>query len=161
MQRSIIETPVTRDLESRGIPFRVFTHPGPIQSLEQAARERGQRPDQIVRSIVFRLAAGDFVMALVAGADQISWLALRQHLGVSRVTMATPEEVLACTGYQTGAVSPFGLPSPMRILIDEKVFQPEEISIGSGVRNTTVILRSQDLRRALPEAEVNCFVKCD
>ncbi len=160
MQQTMLETPVTRDLKSRGVPFRLFTHPGQIHSLEQAARERGQRPEQIVRSIVFRLAAGEFVMALVAGADQISWPALRQYLGVSRVTLATPEEVLACTGYQTGAVSPFGLPSPMRILVDEKVFQPEEISIGSGVRNTTVILRSQDLRRALPDAEVSCLVEC-
>ncbi|MDI6694079.1 MAG: YbaK/EbsC family protein [Anaerolineales bacterium] len=161
MQLSIIETPVTRDLQSRGIPFRVFTHPGPVHSLEQAAQERNQRPEQIVRSIVFRLAAGEFIMVLVAGPAQISWPALRQYLGVSRVTMASQEEVLACTGYQTGAVSPFGLPAPMRILIDEKVFQPDEISIGSGVRNTTIILRSQDLRRALPEAEVGCFVECN
>jgi prolyl-tRNA editing enzyme YbaK/EbsC (Cys-tRNA(Pro) deacylase) len=74
--------------------------------------------------------------------------------------MASEEEVLQQTGYPRGAVAPFGLPSPMRILLDEGIFAEEEISLGSGVRNTAVILRTADLRRALPEAEVGCFVEC-
>ena len=34
-------TPAAKDLAARGIPFREFTHPGPVNSLEQAAAERG------------------------------------------------------------------------------------------------------------------------
>jgi Cys-tRNA(Pro)/Cys-tRNA(Cys) deacylase len=152
-------TPVTRDLDKKKIPYRVFTHPGLIHSLEQAAQERGQRPEQVVRSIVFRLNEKTFVMTLVAGPQQISWQALREHLGVKRMTMASPQEVLDHTGYVTGAVSPFGLPEAMRILVDENVLQEEEVSIGSGVRYTTVILRSQDLKRALGEVEIGRFVE--
>jgi len=165
-ENSPIETPVSRDLQARGIPFRLFRHLGQIHSLEQAAEERGQRPHQVVRSIVFRLAQDRFVMVLAAGPDQISWPALRQHLGVSRLSMASEEEVLAQTGYVRGTVSPFGLPEladpahRIRILIDEGVFQESEISIGSGIRNTTVILQTADLRRALQDAEVGCFVEC-
>lgn len=160
------ETPVTRHLQALGVPFRLFHHPGPVQSLEQAAAERGQRPHQVVRSIVFHLAQDRFVMVLAAGPDQISWPRLRQHLGVSRIRMASEEEVLAQTGYVRGSVSPFGLPEPageagrMRILIDEGVLRESEISLGSGVRNTTVILSTADLRRLLPQAEVGCFVEC-
>jgi Cys-tRNA(Pro) deacylase len=152
-----LSTPVTRHLDSVGVAYRVFIHPGPVNSLEQAARERGQRPEQVVRSIVFRLADNQFVMVLVAGAQQISWPRLREYLGVSRMTMATPEEILEHTHYPTGAVSPFGLPEPMRILVDESVFQEEEISIGSGVRYTTVILGLEDLKRALGEVELGRF----
>lgn len=161
-QAAPLETPVTRELRERGIPFRVFQHAGPLRSLEQAAQERGQRPRQVVRSILFHMAEGQFVMALTAGPDQLSWPALRKHLGVSRLRMASEEEVLAQTGYPRGAVSPFGLPEQARprILIDERVFEEDEISLGSGVRNVAVILRSQDLRRALPHAEVGCFVEC-
>jgi Cys-tRNA(Pro)/Cys-tRNA(Cys) deacylase len=160
------ETPVTCELQAKGIPFRVFRHAGQVHSLEQAAEERGQRPHQVVRSILFRLAADQFVMVLAAGPDQISWPALRQHLGVTRISMASEEEVLAQTGYVRGSVSPFGLPEPVdpahpiRVLVDESLFDEEEISLGSGVRNTTVILRTADLRRALPEAAVGCFVEC-
>jgi Cys-tRNA(Pro)/Cys-tRNA(Cys) deacylase len=155
---SIQSTPVTQDLDRKGIPYRLFTHPGPIHSLEQAARERGQRPEQVVRSIVFRLSEGEFVMVLIAGPQQISWAALRTHLGVSRMSMASEEEVLATTGYPLGAVSPFGLPATMRILADESVFKEDQISLGSGLRYTTVILSSQDLRRGLGNVEIGKFV---
>jgi Cys-tRNA(Pro)/Cys-tRNA(Cys) deacylase len=159
MPAQVESTPVTRDLDAKGVPYRLFTHPGPLHSLEQAARERGQRPEQVVRSILFRLSQGEFVMVLVAGPKQISWPALRSHLGVTRMSTASKEEVLERTGYPTGAVSPFGLPEPVRILVDEGVFQEEEISIGSGVRYTTVFLSSKDLRRALGEVEVGRFVQ--
>jgi prolyl-tRNA editing enzyme YbaK/EbsC (Cys-tRNA(Pro) deacylase) len=71
--------------------------------------------------------------------------------------MASEDEVLAATGYERGAVSPFGLPAPMRVLVDESVLAQSEISIGSGVRGLTVILRSDDLRRALDDAEVGAY----
>ena len=155
----IHNTPVTRELDTKMIPYRLFTHAGLIHSLEQAAQERGQRPDQVVRSIVFRLNEASFVMVLVAGPRQISWQALRECLGVKRMSMASPQEILDHTGYVTGAVSPFGLPEPMRIMVDENVFHAAEVSIGSGVRYTTVILRTEDLKRALGEVEIGKFVE--
>ena len=152
-------TPVTLDLDAKGIPYRLFTHPGQLHSLEQAAEERGQRPEQVVRSILFRLAGNQFVMVLTPGPRQISWPALRQCLGVTRMSMATPEEVLEQTGYLHGAVSPFGLSKPIRMLVDQGVFDEDEISLGSGVRNTTVIMKTADLRRALGEVETGCFIE--
>jgi Cys-tRNA(Pro)/Cys-tRNA(Cys) deacylase len=71
--------------------------------------------------------------------------------------MASEQELLEATGYPAGAVSPFGLPRPMRILVDEAVLAPEEVSIGSGERGLTVILRTSDLRRALPQAEIGTY----
>ena len=151
-------TPVSRALAANGIAHSVLKHPGPLRSLEQAAEERGQRPEQVVRSIVFRTAAGEFVMVLVAGPAQISWPQLRAYLGQSRLTTATEEELLDVTGYTRGAVAPFGLPAPMRVLVDRGVLREEVLSMGSGVQGTTVILRSVDLMAALPTAEVGDFV---
>jgi Cys-tRNA(Pro)/Cys-tRNA(Cys) deacylase len=147
-------TPVTRALDDLHIPYRVFQHSAPVNSLEQAAHERGQSPEQVIRSIVFRVSQDEYVMVLMAGAQQVSWQALRKYLGVSRVTMATQEELHTATGYEIGAVSPFGLPKPMRVLVDESVFIPNEVSIGSGSRGTTVILLTEELRRALGNFEL-------
>lgn len=153
-------TPVTRELDEKGIEYRFFRHPGEVRSLEQAARERGQRPEQVVRSILFRLTEGQHVMVLVAGPQQISWPALRRYLGISRMTLASPEEVRELTGYEVGAVAPFGLPEPMRVLVDESVLAEAEVSIGSGVRNSTVILKREALMQSLGEQiEVGNFVE--
>lgn len=154
-----ITTPVTQELSEKQVPFRVFKHPGKLHSLEQAAEERHQRPSQVVRSIVFRLEKGEYVMVLVAGPQQISWRALRTKLGRSRLTMASPEEVFNTTGYERGAVSPYGLPYPMRILVDEKVFAEEEVSLGSGIQGVTVIMHSAYLKDSLGEIEIGRFVE--
>ena len=146
--------PVSEALTALGIPHRLFRHAGPVTSLEQAAQERGQRPEQVIRSLVFRVAEGEYVMVLAPGGRQVSWPTLRRTLGQSRLTLASEDELLRVTGYPVGAVSPFGLPRPLRVLVDEGVFAAEEVSLGSGVRGTTVILRSDDLRRALGEVEV-------
>ena len=150
-------TPVSRALTEMGIPHHVFVHPGPVTSLEPAAAERGQRPEQVVRSIVFRVAQGDYLMVLVTGAGQVAWPALRKHLGQSRLTTASEDEVRQATGYERGAVAPFGLPAPMRVLVDESVLAEETLSLGSGVRGTAIILSREALLRALGEVEVGQF----
>jgi Cys-tRNA(Pro)/Cys-tRNA(Cys) deacylase len=146
--------PVSQALQEMGIPHRVFMHSDPVNSLEEAARQRGQRPSQVVRSILFRVGQDEFRMALVAGPAQVSWKTLRKHLGQSRLTMATEEEVLAVTGYVPGTVSPFGLPRPLKVLIDPGVLDEDEVSIGSGMRGVAVILQSVDIQRGLPDTEV-------
>ncbi len=152
-------TSVTDFLDQFDIPYQYFQHPGPIHSLEQAAKERQQSPSQVVRSILFRISQGDYVMVLIAGPSQVSWPVLRSYLGLSRLTMASREEVLDVTGYETGAVSPFGLPTPMRILVDDSVTAQSEISIGSGIRGSTVIMKTADLLRALDGAELGIFAR--
>ncbi len=159
MADASIPTPVSRALTGLGILHQEFVHPGPVHSLEQAAAERGQQPGQVVRSIVFRVGEGDYVMVLVGGSAQVDWRALRRHVRQSRLTTANEAELLEATGYVVGAVAPFGLPRLMCTLIDESVLVHADISLGSGVRGTTIILSSADLRRALPEAEVGQFTK--
>ena len=149
--------PVSQALTALDIPHRVFRHEQPVNSLEQAAQDRGQKPEQVLRSILFRLGQEQYAMVLMAGPGQISWKALRQHFGQSRLTMATPEEVLAVTGYPIGAVAPFGLPKPLPVLVDESVTAQEEVSLGSGVRGTAVILKVTDLLRALGDVPAGRF----
>ncbi len=150
--------PVSQYLTKRNIPHRVFRHAGPVTSLEQAAAERGQLPEQVVRSILFRLGEGNFVMVLAAGPGQISWPALRAYLGQSRLTLASADEVLAVTGYVIGAVSPLGLVNPLRVLADENVWAHDEISLGSGMRDVGIIMHSADLRRLLSQVETGAFL---
>lgn len=146
--------PASIALDQLGIPHRVFRHEKPVTSFEEAASARNQRPEQIVRSILFQVRAGEFVMVLMAGRDQVDWRKLRQLVKRSRVRMATEEEVLEVTGYRIGTVSPFGVRNQARVLLDASVLREEEVSLGSGVRNTAIIMQSEDVRKALGEVEI-------
>ena len=68
--------------------------------------------------------------------------------------MATEEEVLAVTGYRPGTVGPFGLLKPARVLVETGLLREEEVSIGSGMRDTAVIIKTVNLMKALGRAEV-------
>jgi Cys-tRNA(Pro)/Cys-tRNA(Cys) deacylase len=149
--------PAALALSAQTIEFRLFHHPNPVTSLEQAASERGQTPRQVVRSLVFRLGENSFVMVLMPGQQQVSWPGLRAYFGQSRLTLASHTEVQAVTGYRVGTVSPFGLPHPLRILADERIFSEDEISIGSGERHLALILKSADLKTAIPNLEIGQF----
>ena len=146
--------PVSIALEKLDVPHRIFRHETPVHSFEQAANDRGQRPSQVVRTILFRVSEDEFALALVAGPGQISWKLLRKLLGKSRITMATEEEVLSVTGYRPGTVGPFGLLKPVRMLVEAGLLNEEEVSIGSGMRDTAVIIKSVDLLKALGNVEV-------
>lgn len=93
-------------------------------------------------------------MVLMAGRDQVDWRKLRQLVKRSRVRMATEDEVLEVTGYRIGTVSPFGVRNQVRVLLDASVLREDEISIGSGVRNVAIIMKSSDVRRALEDVEI-------
>jgi len=148
-----VQTPAINFLQQHNIPHRVFIHPGPVDSLEQAARERNQQPEQVIRSIVFRVGEAEFIMVLVSGPGQIPWKGLRRYLGQNRLTMATEEELLQTTGCHPGTVSPFGLLQPMRVLVDECILKLEEVSLGSCVRGVAVVIKTADLMNAIQQAE--------
>jgi len=149
-----IPPPVSIALTDMGITHQVFEHAKPPRTLEQAAEERGQRPEQVVRSILFRVSRDEYLMVLMAGPGRIDWKNLRKVVGKSRLSMASKEEVLQVTGYELGAVAPFGLPEQLRILVDESVIHQQEISLGSGVRGVAVVMTSKHLISALGDVEI-------
>jgi Cys-tRNA(Pro) deacylase len=153
-------TPVTLALDEANIPYTLHMHDQPIRSLEQAALERGLRPGQIVRSLVFRSEDGSFLIVLAPGPGKVSWPKLRRHLGVSRLTTASADEVLQVTGYPPGAVSPLGLRGPVRLLADQRLKEEEIVSIGAGIRDAGVVLRTEDLLRLI-RPEMGDYLESD
>jgi Cys-tRNA(Pro)/Cys-tRNA(Cys) deacylase len=142
-------TPVTEQLDELRIPHELHIHEKPLRSLQQAAQERGLEPSQIIRSLLFRCEDESYVLVLMAGPHKVNWPKLRRYLGVSRITTATSKQVLEVTGYAPGAVSPFGLANPIRILADRSILTYEKISLGAGIPNAGVILKREDLLHAL------------
>jgi Cys-tRNA(Pro) deacylase len=147
-------TKATEYLAEHAIPHQLFRHAARPDSIDQAAHERNQQPDQIVRSILFRLPEDKYVMVLMPGPKQISWKKLRAILGSRRIALATPGEVLQMTGYQIGAVSPIGINPAIRILVEQTLQDQSEISLGSGEHGLAIIMTTNYLFQALPAVEL-------
>lgn len=101
-----------------------------VRSLEEAAAALGLAPRQIVKTLVVRVAEGDYRLVLVPGDRQISWPKLRATLGVSRASMPPAEEAFAATGYERGTITPLGAGGSWPLIADTRV--EGRINLGSG-----------------------------
>jgi prolyl-tRNA editing enzyme YbaK/EbsC (Cys-tRNA(Pro) deacylase) len=61
--------------------------------------------------------------------------AVRDLLGVSRVSFASPDEMREVTGMAVGGVTVFGLPPEVPVFVDARVMALDYVILGTGGRN--------------------------
>ena len=121
----------------------------PAGSVEESAELQGIEVGRLLRTIVVRRGAGDYVFVLVPGGREIDWRKLRAHLGVKRLSLPDQDEAKAATGYERGAITPFGSAAPWPVVADATVADLDRVAIGGGARGVNLHLRAADLLRHL------------
>ena len=111
------DTPALRALEGTDLTFEV-QRTERARSAEESASFQGIELGQLLRTIVIRRGEGDYVFVLVPGGRQIDWPKLRAHLGVKRLSLPDAEEAKAATGYERGAITPFGATNAWPVIAD-------------------------------------------
>jgi Cys-tRNA(Pro) deacylase len=142
------DTPALRALEASGLAFRVV-RTRPASSAEESAELQGIALGSLLRTIVVRRGEDDYLFVLVPGGRRFDWPKLREHLGVRRLSMPDADEARAVTGYERGAITPFGASRPWPVLIDAAALEPEVVAIGGGARGLNVHLSPTDLADGL------------
>ena len=137
-------TPAIAALEAAGIPYSVV-RTEIARSAEESAQFQGIPVGSLLRSILVRRAADDFIFVLVPGGRRFNWPKLRQLLGTNRLTLPTEEEAKAETGYVRGAITPFGARRPWPVIADASITGLELVAIGGGARGVNVHLAPADL----------------
>jgi Cys-tRNA(Pro)/Cys-tRNA(Cys) deacylase len=142
------ETPAIRAAADAGVPFTVARTDRP-SSAEESAALQGIEVRQLVRTIVVRLAADDYVFVLVPGGRQIDWQRLRAHLGQRRLSLPDETEAKRATGYERGAITPFGATTAWPVVADATIMDADLVAIGGGARGVNLHLAPADLVRAV------------
>jgi len=78
---------------------------------------------------------------------------VKRTLDVRKASFHPMERAVEETGMEYGGITPFGLPSQWRLLVDERVVAIERACVGSGVRRSKLFLPGS-LLSELPGAEV-------
>ena len=138
--------------EAAGIPHRVV-RTEPAGSAEEAAALQGIPLDALLRTIVVRRGADDYLFVLVPAGRQFDWPKLRAHLGVTRLSLPDADEAQRITGYVRYTITPFGSTRALPVLVDASVLAQPVVSVGGGIRGTNLHLAPGDLVAAL-DAEV-------
>jgi Cys-tRNA(Pro) deacylase len=137
-------TPAIDALTAAGVPFRVV-RTEIARSAEESASLQGVPIGSLLRSILVRRAADDYLFVLVPGGRRFDWPKLRAHLGTNRLTLPDAEEAKAETGYERGAITPFGARRPWPVIADSSIVRLETVAIGGGARGVNVHLAPADL----------------
>ena len=138
------ETPALRALTGSSLDYEVVRTER-ARSAEESASFQGIGLNQLLRTIVLRRAENDYVFVLVPGGRTIEWPKLRTHLGVSRLSLPDKEEATAATGYERGAITPFGSTTAWPVIADASIDTDETVAIGGGGHGVNLHIRAGDL----------------
>lgn len=137
------DTRATRAVAAAGIDHRLVGY-GRVSSAEEAAAARGVPLGALAKTLVVRVEEGDYVLVCVPGTARLDYAALRDLLGVRRLTMPDPDEARDATGYERGTITPFGA-GDWRVVVDESLVDLDEVSLGAGTHGWAIHLSGRDL----------------
>jgi Cys-tRNA(Pro) deacylase len=138
------DTPALRALAGSGLGFAIV-RTVPARDAAESAALQGIEPGSLLRTIVVRRGADDYVFVLLPAGRRIDWPRLRARLGVSRLSLPDAEEARAVTGYERGAITPFGSSRPWPVVADASVTTLGRVAIGGGARGVNLHLEAVDL----------------
>jgi Cys-tRNA(Pro)/Cys-tRNA(Cys) deacylase len=142
------DTPAIREVAASDVSFLVVRTERPTSAEESAALQDIEL-GQLIRTIVVRRGAGDYVLVLVPGGRQIDWPRLRAHLGVNRLSLPDQEEAKEATGYERGAITPFASTTTWPVVADATLTEAASVAIGAGAHGVNVHIDPSDLVRLL------------
>jgi Cys-tRNA(Pro)/Cys-tRNA(Cys) deacylase len=132
-----IDTRAIRALTGSGLEYRIV-RTRPARNAEESAELQGIDIGELVRTIVVRRGADDYVFVLVPAGREIDWPKLRAHLGVNRLSLPDQNEAKMATGYERGAITPLGAERPWPVVADASIRILERIAIGGGARGVNL-----------------------
>ncbi len=126
-----------RAAEAAGLSFDLVRTQRPT-SAEESADLQGIELGQLLRTIVIRRGTDDYVFVLVPGGRQIDWPKLRTRLGVKRLSLPDADEAKTATGYERGAITPFGSTHAWPVIADATLPSRDRVAIGAGAHGVNL-----------------------
>lgn len=151
------DTPATRAASESGVAHRVVVTE-PARSAEESAERQGIPLSALLRTLVVRRGADDYLFVLVPGGRRFDWPMLRAHLGVSRLSMPDADEAREATGYARGTITPFGATRAWPVIVDSSALAHEVVAIGGGAPGVNLHLAPSDLVSALDATVVEVSI---
>jgi prolyl-tRNA editing enzyme YbaK/EbsC (Cys-tRNA(Pro) deacylase) len=118
-------------LVALGLPADIHRLKDSTRTAPEAAAAVGCELGAIVKSLVFRGASGEPLLALVSGDNRADEALVADAVGepIERPDAAYVREV---TGYAIGGIPPVGHPAPVRVVLDEDLFRFETVWAAAG-----------------------------
>ena len=151
MTKKIKKTNAARILDGLSIDYEVKTYEVDENDLSavHVAEVSGLDIKMIFKTLVARGDKTGIIMAVIGGDDELDLKALAKASGNKSVEMIALKELLPLTGYVRGGCSPLGAKKNYPVYLDARATTLEKISISAGQRGMQLVLKPQDLVKAV------------
>jgi Ala-tRNA(Pro) deacylase len=134
-------------LDQRGARYRLIDHP-PEGRTEVVSRLRGHDPGLAAKCMVLMVKIGKkttkHVLVVVPGNQRVSFAAVKDLLGATYVSVASPDVAERLAGSVAGTVLPFVLQGEMEVIADPAFRGVEEIYFNAALLDRSIALNAAD-----------------
>lgn len=136
---------IIEELQKNGVSFEPYEHAA-VKTSEEAAAIRNTPLSQGAKALVL-YADKKPILVTVPGDRKLDTKEFRKQFGVKDLRMATPEEVIAVTGVEIGAVPPFGHIFGVSYYMDIALRDGEHVSFNAGSRTKSIRMKENDFEK--------------
>jgi len=147
-------------LDDSQVEYKLFEHRAALtyEDLAQVQKETGFFGTE-GKCLVLR-AGDDFIVYVTLQGKRTEINVVKKSLNVSKIKLATPEELKEYFGAEPGCAYPFGFDEKYRIFVDPKVYEQDWFLFSPVLPTRTVQARGSDLKKVFdnlknPVKEVN------
>ncbi|MCE9953327.1 prolyl-tRNA synthetase associated domain-containing protein [Aeromonas allosaccharophila] len=140
-------------LDQLAIPYQRFDHP-PVFTCEEASRLLPDLPAAKTKNLFLRDPKSERLFLVVSPeAIRVDLKGLAVMLGVKRLSFGSPERLDAVLGLTPGSVTLLAMvhdsERAVELVVDEAIWQAEQVQCHPLVNTATLIIRLDDVRRLL------------
>ncbi|MEA3325777.1 MAG: YbaK/EbsC family protein [Chloroflexota bacterium] len=134
-------------LDQQDMPYQLRRFDKPAHHAHQAAELVHCTLGAVVKSLVFKGSVDSkFLLVLVSGKNRVDLEWISRWVG-DQVNLASPEDVYVLTGYEVGAVPPFGVEGNYSTIIDADLMDFEYVWAAAGYQNIMIKIAPTDLKQ--------------
>lgn len=134
-------------IHEHGIRAEHLSFATSCHSVSEAAAAVNARTEDFVKNICLIGPDGRLIVAIVKGEDRVSPANVAEALGLEgNPRLATAAEIESLSGYPCGGTPSFGFEA--LFVMDERVFEREQVYTGGGSDTSLVRANPDELRRA-------------
>ncbi|MGL4775823.1 MAG: prolyl-tRNA synthetase associated domain-containing protein [Aeromonas veronii] len=149
-------------LEQLAIPYQRFDHP-PVFTCEEASKLLPDLPAAKTKNLFLRDPKSERLFLVVSPEEhRVDLKALATALGVKRLSFGSPERLNAVLGLTPGSVTLLAMvgdrEKAVELVVDEAIWQAEQVQCHPLVNTATLIIRLDDVRRLLTHLDREAIV---
>jgi Cys-tRNA(Pro) deacylase len=158
-QKDYPKTNAIRCLLDHGVEFEVFTYKYEERGgTRVSSRELGVDEHIVIKTLVMETDAGQPMIVLMHGDNEVSTKQLARILNVKSVAPCDPKVANRHSGYLVGGTSPFGTRRPMPVYCEAGILNLDYIYINGGARGLLVRVNPRDIAKAVDITPVHVAI---